>query len=83
MQGQIDSIIKPFMNFVNMFKHTDLQAKKEIFEALISSVVLVVTKAEKTLEVIKSTLEEIVEGLLEEEQTNEKEFIIMLLKNVV
>ena len=47
-QGQINVIIKPFENFINMFKHNELMNKKEILSQLISSVVLVVTKAEKT-----------------------------------
>lgn len=69
MQSQIDQIIRPFMNFVNLFKHHEILKRREVLSHLLSSVVLVNTKADKTFEETLSRLDLILAGLMEEQKT--------------
>ncbi len=48
--SKFEDIMKPFANFINMFKQEELFKNEEIINNLMSSVVLVITRATKKYE---------------------------------
>ena len=66
MVGQIEEMIKPFQNFVEMFKKKDVYNNEDVMNSLVNSVVLVITKSDQPRDTYKSRLEEIVEYFEEE-----------------
>ena len=53
--------MKPFSNFINMFKQEELFKSEEIIENLMSSICLVITRATKKYEDTESRLIEMLD----------------------